>query len=52
MLTSRPSIVVAKLFSSAGTGFMYALRRPRAAPKLELRKYDPIGRKAQLRTRY
>lgn len=36
-------IVAAKLFSSAGTGFMYTLRRPRTAPKFELRKYDPLG---------
>jgi large subunit ribosomal protein L33 len=39
---AKARVVVAKLFSSAGTGFMYALRRPRTSPKFELCKYDPI----------
>ena len=37
------SVIAAKLFSSAGTGFTYTFRRPRTAPKFELRKFDPVG---------
>jgi ribosomal protein L33 len=37
------SVIAAKLFSSAGTGFTYTFRRPRTSPKFELRKFDPIG---------
>ena len=36
-------IIAAKLFSSAGTGYQYVLRRRRNAEKFMLRKYDPIG---------
>ncbi|KAI8849224.1 hypothetical protein BC829DRAFT_362074, partial [Chytridium lagenaria] len=35
--------IVARLISSAGTGFFYTTTRRRAVPKLTLRKYDPIG---------
>lgn len=38
------SVVVAKLFSSAGTGYTYTFRRPRTSPKFELIKYDPVGK--------
>jgi ribosomal protein L33 len=36
-------VIAAKLYSSAGSGFMYTLRRPRTAPKFELNKFDPLG---------
>jgi len=39
-------VVVAKLFSNAGTGYVYTFRRPRTSPKFELMKYDPIGKVA------
>ena len=39
-------IVVAKLYSLAGTGYTYTFRRPRTAPKMELLKYDPFGKNA------
>ena len=32
----------AKLYSQAGTGYMYVLKRKKAGPKFVLRKYDPI----------
>lgn len=38
------SVIAAKLFSSAGTGFTYTFRRPRTSPKFELRKFDPVGK--------
>lgn len=45
-------IVAAKLFSTAGTGFTYTLRRPRTAPKFELCKYDPLGTTSALHFRH
>lgn len=35
--------IVAKLYSLAGTGYIYHKRRLRIAPKLEMVKYDPLG---------
>lgn len=35
---------MAKLYSMAGTGYAYYKRRLRIAPKLEMVKYDPLGR--------
>ena len=46
----RTRIVVAKLWSMAGTGHFYALRRPRAGAPLELMKYDPVVRQHVLFT--
>ncbi|PWN28849.1 putative 50s ribosomal protein L33 [Jaminaea rosea] len=40
--SSRSRIVIARLFSTAGTGYAYTTVRPRIAEKLVLRKYDPI----------
>ncbi|PWN18823.1 hypothetical protein BCV69DRAFT_284800 [Microstroma glucosiphilum] len=39
---ARSRIVIARLFSSAGTGFAYTTVRPRIADRLVLMKYDPI----------
>lgn len=36
--------ILAKLYSMAGTGYMYHKRRLRMAPKLEMVKYDPLGK--------
>lgn len=36
-------IVIARLFSTAGTGYVYTTRRPRVAEKLQMMKYDPKG---------
>ena len=36
-------VVVVRLMSAAGTGFYYALRKPRNREKMVLRKYDPVG---------
>lgn len=40
---SRSRIVIARLFSSAGTGYAYTTVRRRILPKLNLIKYDPVG---------
>lgn len=40
---ARSRIVIARLFSSAGTGFAYTTVRPRIADRLVLMKYDPVG---------
>lgn len=45
------SVIAAKLFSSAGTGFTYTFRRPRTSPKFELRKFDPIGNQKKKKKR-
>lgn len=37
------SVVIARLMSTAGTGFMYTTRRLRVAERLSLMKYDPVG---------
>ena len=37
------SRIFVKLFSGAGTGFTYTFQRKRTSPKMELRKYDPLG---------
>ncbi len=47
---ARARIVVAKLWSMAGTGYFYALRRPRANAPLETMKYDPVVRQHVLFT--
>ena len=36
-------MVIARLMSTAGTGFMYTTRRLRVAERLSLMKYDPVG---------
>lgn len=41
MVYSRRTL--AKLYSMAGTGYIYYFRRLRTAPKMTLVKYDPIG---------
>lgn len=38
------SVVIARLVSTAGTGFMYTTRRTRVADKLSMMKYDPKGK--------
>jgi ribosomal protein L33 len=40
---TKARLTLAKLYSAAGTGYMYQFRRPRTSSKLELVKYDPIG---------
>lgn len=42
-LPFRSRTVVVRLYSAAGTGYFYTTVRRRALPKLQLRKYDPIG---------
>jgi large subunit ribosomal protein L33 len=44
---AKPSTVLIKLVSSAGTGFFYTTKKnPRSTTeKLSLRKYDPKARK-------
>jgi large subunit ribosomal protein L33 len=44
---AKPSTVLIRLVSSAGTGFYYVTKKnPRTqTEKLELRKYDPVVRK-------
>ena len=44
---AKPTTVLIKLASSAGTGYFYiAKKNPRTATeKLEFRKYDPVARK-------
>ncbi|KAI9338086.1 hypothetical protein DFJ73DRAFT_587375 [Zopfochytrium polystomum] len=40
--------LVVRLISSAGTGFFYTTTRRRLLPKLQLRKFDPIGKCSDL----
>lgn len=40
-LTGR--IVIARLLSTAGTGYIYTTRRLRVADRLSMMKYDPVG---------
>jgi large subunit ribosomal protein L33 len=44
---AKPTTILVKLQSTAGTGYFYvAKKNPRAATeKLEFRKYDPVVRK-------
>ncbi len=44
---AKPTTVLVKLLSTAGTGFFYvAKKNPRTSTgKLEFRKYDPVVRK-------
>lgn len=44
---AKPTTVLIRLVSSAGTGFYYVTKKnPRTqTEKLELRKYDPVVRK-------
>ena len=44
---AKPSTVLVRMSSTAGTGFFYvAKKNPRKKPdKLELRKFDPVARK-------
>lgn len=44
---AKPSTILIKLVSSAGTGFYYVTKKnPRTkTEKLEFRKYDPVVRK-------
>jgi len=37
------SVVIARLMSTAGTGYMYTTRRLRVMERLSMMKYDPIG---------
>jgi ribosomal protein L33 len=45
---TKARLTLAKLYSIAGTGYMYYYKRPRTNPKLELVKYDPLGKKCSL----
>ncbi|EPQ31501.1 uncharacterized protein PFL1_06839 [Pseudozyma flocculosa PF-1] len=38
---SKARVVVARLLSTAGTGYMYTTRRTRVADKLSMMKFDP-----------
>nr|CDI54674.1 probable 50s ribosomal protein L33 [Melanopsichium pennsylvanicum 4] len=38
---SKARVVIARLLSTAGTGFMYTTRRTRVAERLSMMKYDP-----------
>ncbi|KDN49576.1 putative 50s ribosomal protein L33, partial [Tilletiaria anomala UBC 951] len=38
-------IIIARLLSTAGTGYQYTTRRPRTADKLAFMKYDPKVKK-------
>ena len=40
---TKARLTLAKLYSIAGTGYIYSYKRPRTNPKLELVKYDPLG---------
>jgi large subunit ribosomal protein L33 len=44
---AKPSTILIKLQSSAGTGFYYVTKKnPRnSTEKVEFRKYDPVARK-------
>lgn len=44
---AKPTTVLIRLVSSAGTGFYYVTKKnPRTqTEKLEFRKYDPVARK-------
>ncbi|PWN47098.1 putative 50s ribosomal protein L33 [Violaceomyces palustris] len=42
---SKARVVIARLLSTAGTGYMYTTRRTRVADKLTMMKYDPKVRK-------
>jgi len=35
--------VIARLLSTAGTGYIYTTRRLRVADRLSMMKYDPVG---------
>ena len=37
--------MIVRLVSTAGTGFFYMTKRRRQIPKLQLRKFDPVGKK-------
>ncbi|SHO77422.1 Similar to S.cerevisiae protein MRPL39 (Mitochondrial ribosomal protein of the large subunit) [Malassezia sympodialis ATCC 42132] len=39
---SKARVVIARLLSTAGSGYMYTTRRLRVADKLSMMKYDPI----------
>lgn len=45
------SVVIARLVSTAGTGFMYTTRRTRVAERLSMMKYDPKGKQDPVSTR-
>lgn len=40
---SKARVIIARLLSTAGTGYHYTTTRPRLADKLVVRKYDPKG---------
>lgn len=40
---SRARVLIARLVSTAGTGYFYATKRLRTADKLAKMKYDPVG---------
>ncbi|PWN37800.1 putative 50s ribosomal protein L33 [Meira miltonrushii] len=42
---SKARVVIARLFSTAGTGYIYTMRRLRLADKLSMMKYDPRVRR-------
>jgi large subunit ribosomal protein L33 len=44
---AKPSSILVKLVSTAGTGFFYVAKKNtrNATAKLEFRKYDPVVRK-------
>ncbi|AXA49760.1 large subunit ribosomal protein L33 [Malassezia restricta] len=39
---SKARVVIARLMSTAGTGYMYTTRRLRVMERLSMMKYDPI----------
>ncbi|WFD40217.1 uncharacterized protein MJAP1_003203 [Malassezia japonica] len=39
---SKTRVIIARLLSTAGTGYMYTTRRLRVADKLSMMKYDPV----------
>ncbi|KAK0549584.1 hypothetical protein OC846_004003 [Tilletia horrida] len=42
---AKARVVIARLVSTAGTGYIYTTRRLRIADRLSMMKYDPVVKK-------
>ena len=40
--------IMSRLYSAAGTGYFYVIKKPRSRPQMMLRKYDPRGQVTSL----
>ena len=48
MAKGKARVIVVRLMSATGTGFNYAICKPRNRERMVLRKYDPVVRKHAL----